>query len=155
MTSLNFMDVLDQGIDTIEKPPLVPMGAYIWAMTGHSSETTGSGEWDILSIRLKCVAPSESVDADDLTEYGDVTGVMRSKKFMFDKNDQNKFDGTMYNVKQFLLIHCGVDVDESASMAELLAAGVGTNVMAEITHTADKTDPEIQYDNIGKSWAVD
>jgi hypothetical protein len=153
--SINFEDVLNQGIDTIEKPPLIPQGPYVWKVAKYARDVVGGGKWKTIDFTLQCQAAGDTVDEDELAEYGNPAGKVLSKRFMFNEEEEANFLRTLHDVKVFCLDHCQAEVDPNAPLKELLEATKGCMVMAEVSHRADKDDPEKQYEEIRKTMPAD
>lgn len=150
---MRFTDALDRKMEEVKRPPNPPVGHYTWQVKKHpdsdSFESRNTGKtFDRLTFQMSCVAPSDDVDPDDLSEYGDVAGFITSKSFLFDNEDEQAFDRSMYNLKRFLE-HLGVD--ESLSLSEALAAAVGAQCLGELKHRPDPNDAEIVYAELGRT----
>jgi hypothetical protein len=152
---MDFNSVLDQAIDTIEKPPLMPQGAYVWVVNKFSTDKVGGGKWDTMDFQLKCVSASDDVDEDELAEYGSPANKIMTKRFMFNGEDEANFNRTLFEVKTFCLDHCQAEVDADAPLKVLAEAAKGCQVMAEVSHRADPNDPEKQYEEVRKTMPVD
>lgn len=150
---MRFTDALDRRMEEVKRPPNPPVGHYTWQVKKHpdsdSFDSRNSGKtFDRLSFQMSCVGASDDVDPDDLAEYGDVSGFVTSKSFLFDNEDEQAFERSMYNLKRFLE-HLGVD--ESLSLSEALAACVGAQCLGELKHRPDPADPEIVYAELGRT----
>lgn len=140
--SANFLDALNTRISDIEKPKLMPVGTYVWAVTKPHKETTSKdGKW--FTIEVPCVAKmpydaAEDVDMDELAEFGPLKSAPNSLRFMLDLQAegtiaQEKF---MYGLKRFLIDTLRVEGDEDATLKELLAKMVGSEFIAQASHRA-------------------
>lgn len=150
MAVLNFSDIAKTKIADVEKPPLAPQGEYRWGVSKIPEVTTLSndkGNWDIVTFNVRAL---EAVTAD-LSDYkGEVTGILQSIKFFFDKNDEVNFDRTKWNLRTFLEKHLKV-ADDSMSMAEALNASVNAQFLAPIVWNPDKNNPGEFFANIGRT----
>lgn len=152
---MKFSNALDRKLEEIQRPPVPPVGHYIWQVSKHpeidefESKNTG-GTFERVTFQLVIVQAGEDVDPDDLREYGNVQGFQSRKTFLFSNSDDDKanFERSMFNLRRFLG-HCGVD--ESLALNEAMAASVGQQVMAELTHRPDPNDPEVIYAEVGKT----
>ncbi len=154
--AMKFTDALDRKMEDVKRPPNPPVGHYTWQVKKHpdtdSFESKNSGKtFDRLEFSMACVAPSDDVDPDDLAEYGDVTGFLTRKSFLFDNADEQAFERSMYNLKRFFE-HLGVD--ESLSVSEALAACIGAQCLGELKHRPDPNDPEVVYAELGRTAAL-
>lgn len=155
---MKFSDALDRKLEEIKRPPVLPVGHYIWQISKHpeidefESQKTG-GTFERVTFQLTCAAASDDVDPDDLEAYGNVQGAQSRKTFLFSNNPDDKaaFERSMFNLRRFL-DHCGVD--DSLPMNEALAASVGQQFLAELTHRPDPNDPEIVYAEVGRTAQV-
>lgn len=155
---MKFSDALDRKLEEIKRPPVLPIGHYIWQVEKHpeidefDSTKTGT-KFERVTFSLTCVQASDDVDPDDLADYGNVQGSKNRKTFLFSNSPDDKasFERSMFNLRRFL-DHCGVD--ENLAMNEALAASVGTQVLGELTHRPDPNDPEVVYAEIGKTAQV-
>lgn len=152
--SMNFRDVAKKKLADVERPPLPPVGHYIFLITKQPSiETLKGDEWDVVDFVMKGIAPSEDVDMEALAAYGDVTRIVMRHRFMFNKNDENEFNRSLFNMRRFLEEHvkCATpDMDLTTAMN----AAVNNQVMAQVVWKADKNDAELMHANIGRTAPV-
>ena len=149
----NFLEVLNTRVSDISRPPLIPVGTYIARVKAiPSTETIGNGKWDVLDFQLQLVSPMEDVDQEALAEYGGLSGasVLRHR-FMFSKEDETSAKRSLYNLKRFLLDHLQMPGTEETSMRELLNDCVGQTCSVFVRWRPDQNDPEIQYNEVGKT----
>lgn len=145
---MNFTDTLDKTADQIEKPPLLPVGEYVWAVEKTPS-IIDKEEWEIVEYQCRCVEPMESVDADALQDFIAKTGALSKQRqrnaFLFSKTDAGAFARTEYNHKQFLTntLKCW---DEST---ETLKQGMAKSVNRQFIGSIKWTGGE--YANLGKT----
>lgn len=152
---MKFSDALDRKLEEIKRPPVLPLGHYVWQISKHPEidefESTRTGTtFERVTFNITCVQASDDVDTDDLANYGNVQGAQNRKTFLFSNNPDEKaaFERSMFNLRRFL-DHCGVD--ESLPLNEALAASVGQQFLGELTHRPDPNDPEIIYAEVGKT----
>lgn len=153
---MNFMDALNTKAADIEKPKLMPVGTYVWAVNKPHKETTSKdGKW--FTIEVPCVPKhpydaAEDVNADDLQEFGNLNSAMNSIRFMLDtQGGQNDLDKFLYNLKRFLIDTLRVDGDEDSTVKELLAKSVGAEFVAQAAHR-HVPDRDETYCDV-KNWA--
>jgi hypothetical protein len=150
---VNFADALNTAANSIERPPLIPVGTYIAVVSKiPSMETIGDGKWDVLDFQLRLQAAQEDVDSEDLSAYGGLgpQSVLRHR-FMFSKDDEAAFKRTLFNLKRFLLDHLKIDASESTPLKQLIDQSVNHQCLAYVKWRADKNDPEVFYNEIGKT----
>lgn len=155
---MKFTNALDRKLEEIKRPPVPPIGHYIWQVTKHpeidefESNKTG-GTFERVTFQLAVAQAGDDVDTDDLAEYGNVQGFQSRKTFLFSNNEDDKanFERSMFNLRRFLG-HLGVSA--GLALNEALAASVGQQVLGELTHRPDPNDPEVVYAEVGKTAGV-
>lgn len=147
---MNFSEALNLPGDEIERPPLLPVGAYVWMVEKIPALDETPKEWSFVDFPLKLVRPTDSVDADALQAYGNLTNVRQRHRFIFDKNDETAFKRTLYNLKRFLAETLKVEGVENVPLKQALSQSVNHQLIAEIVWKKDKNDDEIMHANIGK-----
>ena len=156
---MRFADALDRKMESIERPANMPVGHYTWQVLKHpdfSEFTTRDGNpLDRVTFVCSAVSAGNDVDPDDLEAYGTYTNTQVRKQFLIaDKTlDQVGHDRSMFNLRRFME-HCGVD-DGSMSLAEALSATVNAQFFGELTHRPDANDPEVVYQEIGRTALVE
>lgn len=153
---MDFTQALDTSATDFEPPKLIPEGVYTMAVT-KQYDLRSTDDWDIVNIPCKIVSATEDVDPDEIEEYGSVSNAPMRKTFMFpkDPDEKNSWARTMENLKRFVITHCQAEVDESATLGELLAATVNCQFLGEVGHRPDKRDPAIVYAELGKTAPLD
>ena len=155
---VNFASIANKKVANIERPPNMPIGTYRWAVTKVpiQGEVAG-GKWETLDFMLKCLGPTEDVDPDAIKEYGDVTRRIMRLRFMFstDADDADKFLASEYRVKNFCFKHLQVEETSGMTFPEMLDASVNHQCLASVKWRPDPNDPEIIYDEIGKTAPVE
>lgn len=153
--TLNFNETLNKRMDEIERPPLMPIGTYKFAVKRIPSiETIGEGKWDVLDFQLQAVeVAGDDVDPADLQAYGGLGphATMRHR-FMFNKEDEAAFKRSEFNLKRFLEDHLRV---EGANMKEALNNSVNATCLGVVKWRADKNDPEVMYAEISRTAPVE
>jgi len=148
---MRFQDALDRKGEEIARPPIAPVGTYLWTVSKMPTmDSIADGRFDVVDFTLKCVQPQEDVDPDALAEYGDIAGLTRRHRFLFNTEDEANFKRTEYNMKRFVQEHLGVDMS-GKSWKEALAECVNCQCLASIKWRPDPRDPEIMYDEIDRT----
>lgn len=150
---VNFADALNTSANSIERPPLIPVGTYSAVVSRlPSMETISDGRWDVLDFQMRLLQPQDDVDQDDLAAYGGLgpQSVLRFR-FMFNKEDEAAFKRTLFNLKNFLQKHLQIDAPENAPLKELIDMSVNHQCLVYVKWRADKNDPELFYNEIGKT----
>lgn len=150
---VNFADVLNTKASDIERPPLIPVGTYLARVKAiPTMDSVGDNKWDVLDFQLLLQSAGEDVDQNDLAEYGGLSAasVMRHR-FMFNKEDEAAFKRTLFNLKRFLLDHLQVEGSDDSPLKHLLDSAIGHTCNVFVRWRPDKTDPEVQYNEIGKT----
>ena len=152
---MRFQDALDRKGEEIERPPLVPIGTYLWTVSGvPDMATIADGRFDVVDFKLKCLAPQEDVDPDALEEFteksGSLQGLVRRHRFLFSTEDEGKFKATEFRMKTFVEQHLGVSM-VGKSWKESLAECPNHQCLASIKWRPDPRDTEIMYDEIDRT----
>lgn len=151
--ALNFNDVANRKPEEIERPPLPPVGTYRWTITKLFNQTTSNdGKWDILNFPVRAVEALEDVDMEGYK--GEVTNIVQSVRFMFNKEDEVEFEKTLDRVKTFLTKHVKC-WEDGEPMSLGLNNSVNQQFLAPIVWSQDKQDPELFHANIGKTAPLD
>lgn len=148
--AINFAEALNTPMNEVERPPLIPVGTYRWVVTKVGSDTIANGAFDVVDFTARIVAP-EAVDEDALAAYGDPKGKVKVHRFIFDKEDNAKFETALFRLKTFLHDHLKVDVPEGTPLKQAMAAAINHQFLASVSWRADKNDPNIQYDQIDRT----
>lgn len=153
--ALNFKDVANKKLEDVERPPLPPVGTYLFSVTKVPSIETLSGDlWDVVDFQLKAIAPTEDVDAEAIASYGKVEKINLRHRFMFNKSDQVEFDAGIFKLRQFLenTLKCATP---EMSITEALGQAKGKQLLAAVIWKADKNDAELMHPNIGRTAPVE
>lgn len=150
--SLNFADVANKKIDEIERPPLPPVGTYRWRVLRlpEQSKVGKDDQYEVVNFSVQAIEALDDVDMDDYK--GDVTGILNRVQFMFDTQDEAKFEQTLFRLKTFLQKHLLLD---SESVTEGLNDSVGSEFLGTIKWRQDKNDPELFYAEIGRTAPIE
>jgi len=150
---MNFNDALNVKMEEIERPPLIPVGTYRAVVSKvPSTDTIAKGAYDVLDFILKLVEAQDDVDQDELKAYGPLTNAAVRHRFLFDTEDKSKFDRTLYNLKRFLEEHLKV---EGGSLKECINNARNQQCLVAVKWRPDKDDPEVQYNEVGRTAPVE
>ena len=151
--AINFADVASKKMDEVERPPLPPVGTYRWQITKlPESTTSGNGEWDIVNISVRAV---EALDDVDMSDYkGEVTNIMQSVRFMFNKQDEVEFEKSLFRFRTFLEKHVQC-AEPDMSIAQAMNAAVNQQFLGTIAWRQDKEDAELFHANISRTAPLD
>lgn len=155
-----FSDALDRTMETIKRPPPLPLGHYIMSVVQAPSApeplNSQKGDYEKLTIQAKVHSAWDDVDPDELADYGNVMGTPMRIDFIFnnDPAEEAKFEGTMNRLKSFL-DHCGVSYTAGDRLGEKLAELTNAQFLAEVRHRVDPNDPEVVYNEIGRTAPVE
>lgn len=154
---MKFTDALDRSLENIKRPPNPPVGHYVMQVKKHpensSFEARNSGKtFDRLEFTLVIVEAKDDVDPEELEEYGDPAGFALRKSFLFDNDDDNAYEKSLYNLRRFLE-QLGVQAS-GESLSEALAQSVGAQCIGELKHRADNEDAEVIYAELGRTSAL-
>ena len=151
--AINFSDVLNKTGADIERPPLPPVGTYRWRITKLPEQsTTTDGAWDIVNFSVRAVSAEDDVDLDDYK--GEVTNILQSVRFMFNKNDDVEFEKSLFRMKQFLINHVKC-AEESDSVGQMLNKSVNGEFLGVIAWRPDKNDADNMFANISRTAPLD
>ena len=156
---MDFTSSLDRKMEEVERPPVRPVGHYICSVKQHPdiddivSKKDGR-EFTKVEFIMEIVSAGEDVDPDELAEYGNPKGGQLRKAFIFSKDadDAAGQARSEYNLKRFLNEHLGLD--EDLTFREAFAAATGTQCLVELKHRPDPENPEVLYEEAGKTAPV-
>jgi hypothetical protein len=152
--TLSFADIADRKLEDIERPPLAPVGTYIFqCYKMPESSTTANGDWDIVNIPLRAVEAVE-VDPEELAAFGHIKNIMLSVRVMFNKNDETEFSRSMFNLRRILEDHFK-SATPDMTLKEALASVVNQRVLGGVSWKADKNDSDLFHANITKTAPVE
>lgn len=149
----NFDDILDKTMDSVERPPLAPLGEYVFQVTKLPEPMrdldSPKGSWKVLEFPMQAVRPTESVDPDLFAVYGEAKNIRVRNSFMFDKNDEAASAQTEFRLKTFLQDHLGLPA--SMTLKEAINASVNKQCIGTLRYRADGNNAEVQYHDLGKT----
>lgn len=153
---MDFAQALNVNTAEIERPPLPPLGHYVFKVTKYEFGEVGNGRFDTVDFRLQAVEAREDVDQEALAKVGGVKCVSLRQRFMFNKGetdeDKAMFDRTLFNLKRFLSEHLGI---EEGALKQAIDSSIGQQCLANVTYRPDPNDAEIQYAEIGRTAPID
>lgn len=152
-----FSDALDRSLETIKRPPPLPIGHYVMRVTkmpDPAEEMTGKDgtSYEKITINVATVSASDDVDPDELAAYGNVANVPLRLDFIFNNDDEMKFEGSLNRLKEFLS-KCGIDA-ESGSLGEKLTELPNAQFLGEVKHRLDPNDANVVYNEIGRTTSL-
>ena len=153
MPNLDF--IMDKVADSVERPPLAPLGDYVWQVTKLPEPdrviSSDKGSWDVMEFPVQVVRATDEVDPDLLKAYGDVKNIRARKSFLFtkDPSDQAGRDTTAFQMTEWLTKHLGQD--SSMTVRELVNGAVNKQFLGTLKYRADANDKSVQYHELGKT----
>ena len=162
---MNFAEALNVKVGEIERPPLPPLGHYIWNVKKTEFAQSNDQRWDIVNFQCNAVdvGPAGDVDAQALQDFGGLKMINITKNFMFSKEAteeaKNSNARTLYSMKQFLMEHLKV-ADESMSLREGVDKAMNARFLAPIQYRTDKRtadlpeDQQVKFGEIGRTAPV-
>jgi len=145
--------IMDRAAESVERPPLAPLGDYVFQVTALPETrelTSPKGSWDVLEFPLQGVRPTDDVDPDLFKAYGEARNIRVRKSFLFtkDQSDKAAIEQTTFNLKTFLVDHLGGD--PSLTIKELINSAVNKQCIGTLRYRAGD-DPTVQYHDLGKT----
>lgn len=151
----NFSEIASKPVAEIERPPLPPVGTYRWKVLKlpvQDKIDSPKGSWDTVTFNVQA---QEALDNVDMSDYkGDVSGIFNRVQFMFDTNDEAKFEQTLFRLRTFLEKHMKV-ADDGMSVNEALNAATGGEFLGDVAWRQDSNDPETFYAEIKRTAPVE
>lgn len=147
--AFSFQEALNQPVDSIERPPLPPLGHYEWVVSKVPTMTE-RGQYDIIEFPMQAVAPQEDVDTDELKAFGQVKKIVVRHSFLFDREDDVAAQTTLSRLRTFLEKHLLVKF-EGVPLKQALNDSVNKHFLGQLRYRADKTDPSTQYPEMGRT----
>lgn len=151
----DFAAAAQQKVEDIKRPPLPPVGHYVWQITKTpESRKSKSEEYEFLSFQCVAVEAGPDVDSEDLQAYGELKNIRVSKEFIFNRTDNTAAQGELNKLKTFLEKHVQCS-EGTGSLKEAIAASVNQRFMGELRWRDDKEDVEVKYPYIAKTSPVE
>lgn len=154
-----FSDALDRTMESIKRPPPLPIGHYVMSIPKVPSPpealNSQKGSFEKLTIDVSVVQAHDDVDPDELSEFGNVGGTPLRIDFIFntDPAEEQKFEGTLNRLKRFME-HCGIDFGPSDTIGQKLPELAGMQFLGEVKHRPDPNDAEVVYNEVGRTAPV-
>jgi hypothetical protein len=153
----SFADIANKKMETVERPPLPPIGQYVFQVTNEPAITKKSsdkGDFEIIDFMLQGVQHLDGVDVKELTKFGGAKGVRVKHSFIFNTSpdEEANFQRTEFYLKQFLNEHLGID--DKMSMSQALGAAKGKTCVGEVGHRPDPNRQDTFYPEIKNTMAV-
>lgn len=151
---MDFNQVLKTKVAEVERPPLVPHGTYIGAVSKVPTPRDLSGpnfSGNVVDFNIKLLQAQEDVDADALREFGSLKSAMVQHSFMFNKDDDNAFQRTLFNLRRFLEDTLKIDMSDGKDISQALNESVNRQFLVEIKWEPDKNDKEVMYARVKKT----
>lgn len=158
MANPDFASILNRTTGTIERPPTMPIGEYIWKIKGlprydkSSVKSTPFAEFVCVPIK-----PLDSVDTDALEEcLNRKTG----KKLLSDMIQKITFyltEDATYRLKEFAINDLKVATEDEANemtLSALIELMPNSEFIGTINHTPSK-DGKSVYANLGSTAPVE
>lgn len=153
---MDFNKALAVKADAVEKPPLPPIGHYIFQIKKiPESKESDSSPWASMNFQCQAVGvyeDADDVDADELKKFGGTKNVFSRYSFMFNDEDETQQARSLHAMKTFLVEHLGLD--GSKSLKELLNESVNKRFVGKLRHRPDKNKPEDVYAEIEKTAPI-
>jgi hypothetical protein len=154
---MDFSKALQVDVEKIERPPLPPIGHYVWEISKPAAmDTIANGRFDTVDFTAKAVEATADVDTDELKKYGGIKMLTQRVRFMFNKGEEEEdkvnFQRTLHQLKTFLTVHCGLPSE--GNLAQVIDAAQGARFMANIQYRPDKANPENVYAELGRTAPV-
>lgn len=154
-----FTDILDTKADEISRPKNLPIGHYVMQLVKLPEvEEIADGRFEKITFQMRVVSPEESVDPDEIEEFGKVEGQPIRKTFLLNTDPEEKaaFERTMFQLKQ-TLGHFNIGFEDGGDMTikEAFEAAINAQLIGEVTHRPDKNDPEVIFVEVGKTAPIE
>lgn len=151
---MDFNSVLKTKVSEIERPPLVPHGTYIGAISKVPTPREISGanfSGSVVDFNIRLMQAQDDVDADALREFGSLKSAMVQHSFMFNKDDDNAFQRTLFNMRRFLEDTLKIDLSDGKDLSQALNESVNRQFMVTLKWEPDKNNKEIMYARVAKT----
>lgn len=152
---MDFRSVATKMKDEIKRPPLPPVGSYIFQVLKLPAiETSTDGKWDFVNYQVRGVGVHSDVDEEELQKYGGPGKILSRVGFIFNKEDEVEFQRTEFQHRRFLedALKCWGDGE---NVMQAMNNAVNKQFVGQIAWKADKNDPEVFHANITKTTAVE
>lgn len=141
---------------------LMPIGFYVWQTVGvPETKASTKGDGTLVNFKCKCVRPSDDMDPEDLEEFGNPAGQIRTLMFYvpdYAKADEeeaafaNRQAGAIQRLSKFMTHDLGMDPAEPMQQISMSA---GHMFMGQINHELDNRDNETWRERFGATAPVE
>ena len=142
---LSFATALNREVETIKRPPPLPVGSYVFRVTKlpdppekFTAKASGVA-FERLTFVCAALSALDDVAPEELAAFGDPAGTPSSHTFLFNTQDETAFEGTLNRVKSFME-QCGIDMT-TGTLGEKLIEIPNAQFGATISHRLDPNDP--------------
>lgn len=152
---VDFASIASKKVVDVERPPLPPVGTYKFRVMKVPESTKSQDEaWEFVRFNCRVIEPLDDVDLSDYK--GDPANIMLSKTFMFDTQDEAKFEASLFQLRQFCENHLQC-VEAGMSIAEALNATINQEFLGTVRYTPDRRDQSGETFNaeIGRTAPVE
>lgn len=153
----SFSDSLDRKLESIKRPPPPPIGSYVMRVTKmpdppEKFDGKDGTVYERITFPLQILSPLEDTDPDEIAAFGNVTGVLLRRQFLFNTSDEQRFEQSLNQVKTFLK-HLGIEADDM-SLSEALSMSPNCQCGGTIEHRLDPKDPDNLFAEITKTFTL-
>jgi spermidine/putrescine-binding protein len=152
---VDFASIASKKVEDVERPPLPPVGTYRFRVMKVPESTKSQDEaWEFIRFLCRAVEATDNVELEGYK--GDVNNIVLTKTFMFDTQDEAKFEQTLFQLRQFCEKHLQC-VEPGMSVAEMLNATVNAEFLGDVRWQQDKRDQSGETFNaeIGRTAPVE
>lgn len=127
MSNDKFSDVLDMPASEVERPKPLPVGTYLFAVTGpHEDKTVGKNNTRVAEFKARPVSAMDDVDRESLADYGFPTEKTVRLSFFLTED-------AIYRLKDFYVDVLGKD-SEGKTIRQMLSELPGSTFLGIIQH---------------------
>lgn len=138
MTEVNFSELLNVQVDSVERPKSFPVGNYEAIIAGHEMGKSSQKETPYVRFNVKLIGPTEDVD-DDLFEAAGGMEALRERKpvpltFYLTRD-------ALYRLREFL--ENGLELSCSGkNFDEVIPDSTNVSLLVHISHRAGQKEGE-------------
>lgn len=147
---MNIMDALNAPLEAAQKPPVLPMGTYVWSVSGPFTERqTNNGDWNIIEFPVVAVEADEDVDPEQLEAFGSLRAARNRITFMFPTDPEKDADAkrTLYSLRRFLEETLRVEASPDQTFRETLSNAVNHQFRAQAVWRPVENDTYVDLKN--------
>ena len=150
---MDFSKVLDTKVADVEKPPLAPLGDYVFQITA-APRVSERGIYDIVEFPCVAVEALETVDPEELAEFGDLKNIRTRVSFLFNKEDDAGAATTQYHMTNFLEQHLGCSED-GMTVKQAMGNAINHRFVGATGYRPNKNDVSELFFEIKKTAPVE